>query len=31
MDKYSDDNDTRAKEIENFMIKEAEKIGVVKT
>jgi hypothetical protein len=30
MDKYMDDNDKRAKEIESFMIAEGEKIGVVK-
>jgi hypothetical protein len=30
MDKYVDDNDRRAREIESFMIAEGEKIGVVK-
>jgi hypothetical protein len=30
MDKYKNDNDKRAREIENYMITEAQKIGVVK-
>jgi hypothetical protein len=30
MDKYQNDNDERAREIEDFMIMEAKKIGVVK-